>query len=62
MVRVHYSFGSRHTGNIKKQRKKYLDVMEEVVRISDVVLEILDARFIEGTWRLRKRLRNWIRR
>ena len=52
MVRVRYSFGSRHTGrikNIKKQRKKYPDVMSEVVRISDIVLEILDARFIEDT-------------
>jgi len=52
MVRVRYSFGSRHTGkieNIKKQRGKYPDVMREVVRISDIVLEILDARFIEET-------------
>jgi len=52
MVRVRYSFGSRHTGriaNIKKQRGKYPDVMKEVVRISDIVLEILDARFIEET-------------
>ena len=52
MVRVRYSFGCRHTGrieNIKKQRGKYPDVMKEVVRISDIVLEILDARFIEET-------------
>jgi len=52
MVRVRYSFGSRHTGridNIKKQRKKYPDVVSEVIRISDIVLEILDARFIEET-------------
>ena len=50
MVRVRYSFGSRHTGritNIKKQRGKYPDVMKDVVRISDIVLEILDARFVE---------------
>jgi ribosome biogenesis GTPase A len=52
MVRVRYSFGSRHTGkldNIKKQRKKFPKVMEEVVRVSDVVLEVLDARFIDET-------------
>lgn len=50
MVRVRYSFGSRHTGrigNIKKQRGKYPDVMRKVVRISDIVLEILDARFVD---------------
>ncbi|MEA3248121.1 MAG: GTPase [Nanoarchaeota archaeon] len=52
MVRVRYSFGSRHTGrikNIKKQRGKYPEVMEGVVRISDIVLEVLDVRFIEET-------------
>jgi len=52
MVRVRYSFGCRHTGriaNIKKQRGKYPDVMREVVRISDIILEILDARYIEET-------------
>ena len=52
MVRVRYSFGSRHTGritNIKKQRGKYPDVMKEVVRISDIILEILDVRFIDET-------------
>ena len=52
MVRVRYSFGSRHTGNIKnikKQKKTYPDIMEEVVQISDIVLEVLDARFIEET-------------
>ena len=50
MVRVRYSFGSRHTGriaNIGKQRGKYPDVMRDVVRISDIVLEVLDARFVD---------------
>jgi len=50
MVRVRYSFGSRHTGrieNIKKQRAKYPDVMKNVIEISDIVLEVLDARFVE---------------
>ena len=51
-MRIRYSFGSRHTGrikNIKKQRGKYPDVVREVVRISDIVLEVLDARFVEET-------------
>ena len=52
MVRVRYSFGSRHTGritNIKKQRQKYPDVMKKVIDISDIVLEVLDARYIDET-------------
>jgi len=52
MVRVRYSFGSRHTGkieNIKKQREKYPNVAKEVIRISDILLEILDSRFIDDT-------------
>jgi len=52
MVRVKYTFGSRHTGhleNIEKQRGKYPDVMKDVVRISDIILEVLDARFVEET-------------
>ena len=51
-MRVRYSFGSRHTGrikNIKKQRGKYPKVMKDVVEISDIILEILDARFVEET-------------
>jgi len=35
--------------NISKQRKKYPDIVKAVIDISDVVLEILDARFIEET-------------
>jgi ribosome biogenesis GTPase A len=56
MVRIRYSFSSRRTGkieNIKKQRGKYPDVMKEVVRISDIILEILDVRFIEETRNLK---------
>ncbi|NPE26673.1 hypothetical protein HNV12_01560 [Methanococcoides sp. SA1] len=52
MVRVRYSFGSRHTGriaNIKKQRQKYPKIMKDVIAISDIVLEILDSRYIEET-------------
>jgi len=52
MVRVKYLFGSRHTRrieNIRKQRGKYPDVMKKVIEISDIVLEVIDARFIEET-------------
>lgn len=51
-MRVRYSFSSRRTGhieNMKKQRKKYPSIVEEIIKISDIVLEVLDARFIEET-------------
>ncbi|MCH7850398.1 MAG: 50S ribosome-binding GTPase [Nanoarchaeota archaeon] len=52
MVRVKYLFGSRHTRrleNIRKQRGKYPDVMKKVIGISDIILEVMDARFIQET-------------
>ncbi len=52
MARIRYSFGSRHTGhieNIRKQRKEFPVIVEEVLRISDIVLEVLDCRFIDET-------------
>ncbi|MEI7718328.1 MAG: GTPase [archaeon] len=51
-MRVRYSFSSKRTGhleNIDKQRKKYPDVVTEILKISDIILEVLDARFIEDT-------------
>ena len=51
-MRVSYSFSSRRTGhikNIKKQRKKYPAISEEIVTYSDIILEVLDARFPEET-------------
>ena len=51
-MRVRYSFSSRHTGkieNIAKQRKKYPDIVFEIIKISDIILEVLDARFINET-------------
>ena len=53
MVKVRYSFGSRHTGaarnpkNIRKQRKKFPKLVRDVLSISDIILEVVDARFIE---------------
>lgn len=52
MTRIRYSFGSRHTGkikNINKQRKEFPEIVNEVIRISDIILEVLDCRFINKT-------------
>lgn len=51
-MRVRYSFSCKRTGhieNMEKQRKKYPDVADEIVKISDILLEVLDARFIQET-------------
>ena len=51
-MRIRYSFSSRHTGNIAhitKQREKYPKLVKDIIKISDIVLEVLDARFIEET-------------
>ena len=51
-MRVRYSFSSRHTGrlkNIKKQREKFPNLLRKVIEFSDIILEILDARFIDET-------------
>lgn len=51
-MRVRYSKSSRHTGhlaNIKKQREKYPRLLLKVIEISDIILEVLDARFIKDT-------------
>jgi ribosome biogenesis GTPase A len=51
-MRKRYSFSSRRTGrigNIKKQRQKYPNLAEKIVEISDIVLELLDARFFQET-------------
>jgi ribosome biogenesis GTPase A len=52
MVRVRYSFSSRRTGhikNIRKQKKKIPNLVREIVEVSDIILEILDARFLQET-------------
>ncbi|MBT4257606.1 hypothetical protein HOD88_00280 [archaeon] len=51
-MRVRYSFSSRRTGNIAKMRKqkiKYPDLLQKVLTDSDIILEVLDARFIDDT-------------
>jgi len=50
MVRVRYLFSSRHTRTLKsgnKHKKAVATVIKEVIKISDVVLILLDARFID---------------
>lgn len=51
-MRVRYSFSCRktgHTENIRKQREKVPDIAKHVVCESDVILEVLDARFVDET-------------
>ena len=51
-MRVRYSFSSRRTrriSKIRKQRPKYPELVEKIIDISDIILEVLDARFIEET-------------
>jgi len=51
-MKPRYSFSSRHTGhieNIRKQRQKYPSIASNIIETSDIILEVLDARFIEET-------------
>ena len=51
-MRVRYSFSSRRTGttdNKNDHKVAFPKLAREVIRISDVVLEVLDARYIEDT-------------
>lgn len=49
-MRPRYSFSSRKnrkTENIRKQKQKYPNLADKIIEMSDIILEILDARFIE---------------
>jgi ribosome biogenesis GTPase A len=51
-MRPRYSFSSRHSGklkNIRKQKGKYPLIAEKIIQDSDIILEVLDARFIQET-------------
>lgn len=51
-MRVRYSFSSRKTGRLSREshhRKEFPKIMEEVIKNSDVVIEVLDARFVDET-------------
>lgn len=56
MVRVRYSFSSRKTGNLKnirKQKEKFPKILKGLVEKADVILQILDARFVKDTRNLK---------
>ena len=51
-MKTRYSFSSRRTrkiDNIRKQRQKYPSIAYKIIENSDIILEILDARFPEDT-------------
>jgi len=51
-MRIKYIWSSRHTRTLKsgnKHKKAVSAVVEDMIRICDVVLEVLDARFIDDT-------------
>ncbi|MGY4884457.1 MAG: GTPase [Nanobdellota archaeon] len=51
-MRPRYSFSSRHTRktqNMRKQRGKYPTIAKKIIQDSDIILEVLDARFIQET-------------
>jgi len=51
-MRVRYSFSSRRTrrtAKIRKQRQKYPLIVQKIVLNSDIILQILDSRFILDT-------------
>ncbi len=51
-MRIKFTFSSRHTRKLdthNKHRQSYPELAKEVIAAADVVLEILDARFIKDT-------------
>ena len=51
-MRVRYSFSSRRTrkiDNIRKQKQEYPKIVEKIISESDIILEVLDSRFITET-------------
>jgi hypothetical protein len=51
-MRPRYSFSSRRTRNVdnmRKQKQKYPELTKKIIEDSDIILEVLDARFIEET-------------
>src|SRR3989344_3110019 len=51
-MRVRYSFSSRRTRqlkNIRKQKEKYPSLAKKIIQMSDIILEVLDSRFIKET-------------
>ncbi|MFH1430897.1 MAG: GTPase [Nanoarchaeota archaeon] len=51
-MKPRYSFSSRRTRNIdnlRKQKQKYPELTKKIIEDSDILLQVLDARFMEET-------------
>jgi len=51
-MKPRYSFSSRHTRrteNIRKQKEKFPSIADKIIEDSDIILEVLDARFVDET-------------
>lgn len=51
-MRVRYSFSSRKTRQIEgnnRHKRPFPDVVRDLIRIADIILEVVDARFIDET-------------
>lgn len=54
-MRVQYQFSSRKTKRatkspkMRKQREKYPSIAKKIIEMSDIILEVLDARYIQDT-------------
>jgi len=55
-MRAKYSFSSKKTKRatkspkMRKQRDKYPEMLNQIILESDIILEVLDARFVALTW------------
>lgn len=49
MVSKHQLRSAKELANATRQRKKYPDFLKELIENSDIILEILDSRFIDET-------------
>jgi ribosome biogenesis GTPase A len=51
-MRIRYSFSSRKTGTIEggnAHRKPFPSIVRDLVKLSDIILEVIDARFPDKT-------------
>lgn len=46
---VKYTKGMKRLLGVKKQKEKYPDLLRKIIEMSDIILEVLDARFIQET-------------
>lgn len=51
-MRIRYSFSSRKTRKIEgsnRHKRPFPDVVNDLIRIADIILEVIDARFVDET-------------